>query len=73
MFQARWESRAVEEAMSSAVSAVMDINLKNVQLEEAHLMARVFGEGGLAGRLTGKDVGAYRLGPLLGRGASGEV
>ena len=74
LFQARWGRGAVEDAMSSAVSAVMDINLKNVQLEEAQAeLARVFGDDGLAGRLTGQDVGAYRLGPLLGRGASGEV
>ena len=74
LFQARWGRGAVEDAMSSVVTAVMDINLKNVQLEEAQAeLARVFGEDGLAGRLTGKDVGAYRLGPLLGRGASGEV
>ena len=63
LFQARWGRGAVEEAMSSVVSAVMDINLKNVQLEEAQAeLARVFGEGGLSGRLTGEDVGAYRLG-----------
>ena len=74
LFQARWSSQAIEEAMGSAVTAAMDVNLKKVQLEEAQAeLERIFGAGGLPGRLTGESIGGYRLGPLLGRGASGEV
>ena len=72
--QATWSRDAVENAMGSVASAVMDINLKKVQLEEAQAeLERIFGDEGLSGRLTGQSISDYRLGPLLGRGASGEV
>ena len=72
--QARWSRRVMESAMGSAVSALMDINLKKVQLEEAQAeIDRIFGNDGLNGRHTGAQIEEYRLGPLLGRGASGEV
>ena len=35
LFPARWSSQAIEEAMGSAVTAAMGVNLKKVQLEEA--------------------------------------
>ena len=72
--QARWSRQVMESAMGSAVSALMDINLKKVQLEEAQAeIDRIFGNDGLNGRHTGAQIEEYRLGPLLGRGASGEV
>ena len=73
-FQARWSRQAVEDAMATAVNAALDVSLKNVQIEEAQAeLDRIFGNNGLPGRMTGQTLGQYRLGPLLGRGASGEV
>ena len=72
--QARWTREATKRAMSVAVSSAMDVKLKNVQLEEAQAeLQRIFGPDGLVGQYTGRLVDGYRLGPLLGRGASGEV
>jgi len=72
--QAHWSRRSIEDAMGSAVNAVLDVKRKNVQLEEAQAeLDRIFGAGGLSGRLTGEGMGRFRLGPLLGRGAAGEV
>ncbi len=74
LIQAGWSRSAVELAMSTSVSSALDIKLKNVQLEEAQAeLDRVFADGGLAGLHTGSKVSRFRLGPLLGRGASGEV
>ena len=74
LLQAHWSRRAISVAMESAISAVMDVNRKNVQLAEAQAeLERLFGDGGLMGRLSGQTVGKYALGPLLGSGSSGEV
>ena len=72
--QARWSRAAVEKALQSAVDRTAEANRRKVQLEEAHAeLDRLAANGKLLGYLSGREVGWYRLGHLLGKGGSGEV
>ena len=74
LLQARWSRNAVSSALDKAISSTMEASRRRVQLEEAQAeLDRIAATGGMLGRLSGQTVGWYRLGPLLGKGGSGEV
>ncbi|MBJ93973.1 MAG: hypothetical protein CMP23_05785 [Rickettsiales bacterium] len=74
MMQAYWARQGVESALETAVESTMEASRRAVQLEEAQAeLERIAAAGGMLGHMSGRTVGAYKLGPLLGRGGSGEV
>ncbi|MEE2788970.1 MAG: serine/threonine-protein kinase [Myxococcota bacterium] len=74
LLQARMSRDAVQSALESAVESTMEAGRREVQLQEAQdELARLFASEGLRGRMSGEYVEEYRLGHLLGRGATGEV
>jgi len=74
LMQARWSRDAVEGALQTAVASTMEASRRGVQLEEAQAeLDRIAAAGGVLGPMSGHSVGSYKLGPLLGRGGSGEV
>ncbi len=74
LMQAHWSRGAVERALESAVEAAMEASRRGVQLEEAQAeLDRIAAAGGVLGHMSGRTVGHYKLGPLLGRGGAGEV
>ncbi|MEE2751681.1 MAG: protein kinase [Myxococcota bacterium] len=74
LMQATWSGRAVQSALQTAVESAVEANRKGVQFEEAQAeLDRIFAAGGIQGQYSGENIGVYRLGPLLGRGGSGEV
>jgi hypothetical protein len=74
LMQARWSREAVEGALETAVESTMEASRRGVQLEEAQAeLDRIAAAGGILGQMSGRTVGWYKLGPLLGRGGSGEV
>ena len=74
LMQARWSREAVESALETAVESTMEASRRGVQLEEAQAeLERIAAAGGALGHMSGRSVGSYKLGPLLGRGGSGEV
>jgi len=74
MTQAHWSRQGVERALEAAVESTMEASRRAVQLEEAQAeLDRIAAAGGMLGHMSGRTIGAYKLGPLLGRGGSAEV
>jgi len=60
-------------AVAKYGDAVRDAALREALLQEALQELNVARHGGGAGRFTGMNLGSFTLGPVIGRGAMGEV
>jgi serine/threonine-protein kinase len=75
LWHARRARAATLEAVARSNQAVLAARQREALLAEAHqhLDAALRAGAGAGGRWTGTVIGRYRLGPLIGRGAMGEV
>jgi serine/threonine-protein kinase len=72
LFLARSSRRATEGAVDRANKAALQIKMRDALLDEARgELARALGPG--EGRFTGRRIAELEVGPVLGRGAMGEV
>ena len=75
LWVARSSRRATREAIARSHRALLDAQQQQALLAEAHqnLDAVLQAGAGRGGRYTGIVVGSFELGPVVGRGAMGEV
>lgn len=69
----RASRRALAEAVARSHEMARVVRTREAQLEEVRENLNVALRRGAAGRMTGRSVGGYRLGDIIGRGAMGEV
>jgi len=72
-FIARRSRRVSEQAVAQAEAAAREVSRRDAQLVEAHAaLDRVVGAARI-GRMTAKQIDAYQVGEVIGRGAMGEI
>jgi len=69
----RAAQRSTRDVLDQHHRALRDLAQRDAQLAEARADAQAARAGGGEGRYTGQQVGDFRLGAVLGRGAMGEV